>query len=75
MLITDGATGRMPRGRYPVRLADGRRIRLSLRGAEDAAPKDIVQIAGHPALVLQASEPVDQTARRIAAAFPRGHAA
>lgn len=75
MLITDGATGRLPRGRYPVRLADGRRMRLSLGARAEVAPEEVVQIAGHPALVLQASDPVEQTARRVAAAFPRVRAA
>ncbi|MEM9577781.1 MAG: DUF58 domain-containing protein [Pseudomonadota bacterium] len=68
--ITDAALHAMPQGRYPVRLADGRRVRLTL-GAKDArAPVLEDAVAGRPALVLDAGEPVAQTARRVAAAFP-----
>jgi hypothetical protein len=75
LLISDGAVARMPRGRYPVRLADGRRLRLALGGDASADPEPVVRIAGRVALVLDAGETVEQTARRIAATFPSGHTA
>ncbi|MGC3940652.1 DUF58 domain-containing protein [Roseobacter sp. EG26] len=75
VLITDQSTSHMPRGRYPVRLADGRRLRLSLGGAGGAEFPPVQSIAGYPALTLDAGEPVEQTARRIRAVFQREQAA
>lgn len=72
ILITDGAAEALPRGRYPVRLADGRRIRLSIGGGTTPQVQPVERIADRPALVLDAGEPVEQTARRIVAAFPSG---
>ena len=69
LLMTDATASRMPRGHYPVQLADGRRIRLALGAAGADATGEIQQVAGHPALVLDASEPVEQMARRIKAIF------
>ena len=76
VLITDGAAQAMPPGRYPVRLADGRRMRLSIGGAAQAQAglKPLEWIADTPALVLDAGDSVEQTARRIATAFPMGRA-
>ena len=69
--IADAGGERLPRGRYPVRLPDGRRLKLTFRnGIVDGALGPI--IAGHKALVLDAGDPVEATARRIAAAFPGG---
>jgi uncharacterized protein (DUF58 family) len=65
VLITDAAA--LPPGHYPVRLADGRRLRISLNGgAQAAAPQDI---AGRTPLVIDAGSSLDDTARRIKAAF------
>lgn len=69
VLITDAEAGQMPKGRYPIRLPDGRRIRVYLGAdaAADTAP--VRRIAGRAALVLDAGETVEQTALRLAAAF------
>ncbi|WP_298919145.1 DUF58 domain-containing protein [uncultured Roseobacter sp.] len=75
VLITDQSTSHMPRGRYPVRLVDGRRLRLSLGGAGGAEFPPVQSIAGYPALTLDAGEPVEQTARRIRTVFQREQAA
>lgn len=72
ILITDGAAEALPRGRYPVRLADGRRIRLSIGGGTTPQVQPVERIAERPALVLDAGEPVEQMARRIVAVFPSG---
>ncbi|WP_299964112.1 DUF58 domain-containing protein [uncultured Roseobacter sp.] len=68
VLVTDAQTTAMPRGRYPVRLADGRRLRLRLGGAPPAQDR-FAPIAGRDALILDAGETVEQTARRLVAGF------
>ncbi|WP_227272152.1 DUF58 domain-containing protein [Roseobacter weihaiensis] len=75
MQMTDAQIDRMPRGRYPIRMADGRRLRLTLGGARDTPVMPTRQIAGRTALVLDAGEGVEQMARRIKAAFPVERAA
>lgn len=75
VLITDAQIARMPRGRYPIRMADGRRVRLRLGGEDPQAEEHIRQVAGRGALVLDAGETIEQTARRILAAFPAERAA
>jgi len=77
LYITDGAAGRMPRGRYPIRTPDGRKLRLELgrsprRDAPDEHVTDehVAEIANRPALILDAGEAVEAMARRLAAAFP-----
>jgi uncharacterized protein (DUF58 family) len=70
LLITDAEAGQLPPGRYPIRLSDGRRVRVTLRGAEAAPDVTHRPIAGRQALVLDAAEPAEQTARRIAADLP-----
>ena len=69
--VTDAGGDRLPRGRYPVRLPDGRRLKLTFRHTvvEGALGPTI---AGHKALVIDAGDPVEATARRIAVAFPGG---
>lgn len=75
VLVADAQAAGLPRGRYPIRTADGQRLRVSLGGGP-AAPEALVQpIAGHPALVLDAGAQVEATARRIVAAFPTARAA
>lgn len=71
VMIGDRAAHRLPRGQYPVRLADGRRLRLALGGAAEDRSSGVMRIAGHAALVLDAGETVEVTARRLVA----GHAA
>lgn len=75
VLITDAEAGGLPPGRYPIRLPDGRRVRVNLgdSGADASAP--VRRIAGRPALVLDAGETVEQMARRLAAAFVAERAA
>lgn len=75
VLVTDAQIARMPQGRYPIRMADGRRVRLMLGGGAAAAENPVRQIAGRAALVLDAGETVEQMARRIVAAFPAERAA
>ncbi|WP_299402365.1 DUF58 domain-containing protein [uncultured Roseobacter sp.] len=75
VLVTDAQIARMPQGRYPIRMADGRRVRLTLGGGAAAAEDPVRQIAGRAALVLDAGESVEQMARRIVAAFPAERAA
>ncbi len=75
VLITDAAIQSMPRGRYPVRLADGRRVRLALGSNGTQQDYSEEEIAGRPALVLDAGETVEHTARRLATAFPTGQVA
>lgn len=75
LMITDAQIGRMPEGRYPIRMADGRRVRLTLGGGTTPPEDPMRQIAGRAALVLDAGESVEQTARRIVAGFPAERAA
>lgn len=75
ILMTDAQITRMPQGRYPVRLADGRRVRLQIAGGAETDQGPVEQIAGRPALVLDAGETIERTARRIVAAFPAERAA
>lgn len=71
--IVDAA--RLPRGRYPIRMANGKHVRVYLNQAPDAPGGQTRQIARRTALVLDAGDPVDRMARRIMAAFPMGQAA
>lgn len=75
LLITDTEAGDLPRGRYPILLPDGRRIRVHLGGQGQGQPDPLRQIAGRNALVLDAGEAVEQTARRLAAVFVAERAA
>lgn len=75
VLITDAEAAQMPRGRYPIRLADGRRVRLYLGGAAPDPAGHIREIAGRSALVVDAGDTVEQTARRIIAGFAAERAA
>lgn len=75
MQMTDAQIERMPRGRYPIRMTDGRRVRLMLGGAEQTPDAPTRLIAGRMALVLDAGEEVEQMARRLTAAFPMERAA
>lgn len=75
VLVTEAKTQEMPRGWYSIRLSDGRqnRVYLSDSGATDTGTYQ--QIAARPALVLNASDSVEHTARRISAAFSERRAA
>jgi uncharacterized protein (DUF58 family) len=75
LLITDAEAGDLPHGRYPIRLPDGRRIRVHLGGQAERNAEPLRQIAGRTALVLDAGEAVEQTARRLAAVFVAERAA
>lgn len=68
VLITDAEAGDLPAGRYPIRLPDGRRVRVSLGHGRAPSTEPFRRIAGRPALVLDAGEAVEQMARRLAAA-------
>jgi len=70
VLITDADAAQLPAGRYPLKLPDGRYIRVHL-GAPTAQSQGLLrEIAGRQALVINAGDTVETTARRIAAAFP-----
>lgn len=72
VMITDADPARMPQGRYPIRMPDGQRIRLYLGQSRQDTDEAFRDIAGEPALILNAGDDVESTARRIAAAFPTG---
>lgn len=77
VLISDGQD--LPRGIYPIVTRDGQRLRVALGGggAPESAPGSLPvrEVAGQPALVLDAGAEVAATARRIVAAFPAERAA
>ncbi|MEP6018492.1 MAG: DUF58 domain-containing protein [Paracoccaceae bacterium] len=75
VLITDAEAAQMPRGRYPIRTSDGRHIRVYLDGSGKPDATLHRTIAGRPALILNASDSVEDTARRISVAYPMGIAA
>ena len=72
VLITEAEAAKMPKGRYPIRMADGRHIRVYLGGTEAIDPAMHRSIAGRQALVLNASDSVEETARRISVGYPMG---
>lgn len=65
-LILVSNTDALPAGRYPVRLADGRRANLRL--AAGAAGREVTEVAGRAALVVDAGAPLAETAQVIARA-------
>lgn len=69
VLMTESKMHEMPQGWYPIRLSDGHQRRVYL--AESAPFDELMyqKVATHPALVLNASDPVEQTSRRISSAF------
>ncbi|XDA99015.1 DUF58 domain-containing protein [Sulfitobacter sp. LCG007] len=70
MLVTSGPGGRLPQGLYPVRLEDGRRMRLRVTGdglGDGSGGSDEVRIVGgHRAAVIDAGLPVETIAARLA---------
>lgn len=66
-------TRSLPTGRYPVRMADGRHMRLNV--GENAGLEDEATIAGHSALVLDAGAPLEDMAGRLAGQAQRARAA
>jgi uncharacterized protein (DUF58 family) len=64
--VTAASTGRMPPGRYRLRLPDGRRLGVRL-GSRQRDHAESEMIAGRPAFLVDAADPVDLTARRLAA--------
>ncbi len=67
IFVTDAHPTDLPRGRYPIRLADGRAHRVALDiadASQDTLEKDI---AGRRALVVNAGDSVEEIARRLAA--------
>ncbi len=75
LLITDAVASALPKGRYPMRLRDGRRVRVHLGGGADEAAAEVQQVAGRPALILNAGDSIENTATRIVARFPAGQVA
>ncbi|SLN69680.1 hypothetical protein RUM8411_03568 [Ruegeria meonggei] len=69
VLLTESKTHEMPSGWYPIRLPDGQQRRVYLG---KTAPDDVLiyqKVAAHMALVVNASDPVEETSRRISSAF------
>ncbi|NVO56684.1 DUF58 domain-containing protein [Rhodobacteraceae bacterium B1Z28] len=75
VLITESKTHEMPSGWYPIRLSDGRQKRVYLSGSGSATDTIYRQVARHPALVLNASDPVEDTGRRISVALAERYVA
>lgn len=75
LLVTESKTHEMPRGWYPIRLPDGRQQRVYLTGTEAGTAALYQKVEAHQALVLNASDPVEDTSRRIAVAFSERFAA
>ena len=69
VLVTESKTHEMPRGWYPIRLSDGQQKRVYLAEAQPFNELTYQKVATHPALVINASDPVEQTSRRISSAF------
>ncbi len=70
LLVTDADRKALPKGRYPIRLPDGRRARVTVSGAAGQADPILQEIAGRVALRVEAGSSIEATARRVAAAFP-----
>ncbi|WP_300069639.1 DUF58 domain-containing protein [uncultured Ruegeria sp.] len=75
VLITERKTREMPRGWYSIRFSDGQQKRVYLDGTESEGSDIYQKIDAHPALVLNASDAIDTTGRRISAAFSERYAA
>ena len=73
-LVTAAMAGQLPAGRYPVRLSDGRRVRIRASGNGTARP-ETVTVAGRPALVVDAADPPSKTAMRLGLRHVAGRAA
>lgn len=69
LLVTESKAHEMPKGWYPIRLSDGQQKRVYLAQAEPSGEIAFQKVATHPALVLNASDPVEQTSRRISSVF------
>ncbi len=57
--------GTLPRGRYPVRMPDGRFLRLQAYGDAQGGDMPSEEIAGRVAHLITASDPPEATARRL----------
>lgn len=75
VLITEDMTAHMPRGRYPIRTAEGQRIRLDLGTNRSTSDTAFRPLFGRSALVLDAGETVEKMARRLKSAQPTERAA
>lgn len=69
LYMQDAVANGLPPGSYPIRLPDGGRARARI-AAQNATPVSERQIAGHPALTIDAGAASQDTARLLAAAFP-----
>lgn len=64
-LVSETRTHEMPRGRYPIKMANGQYKRLFLSRQSATDPIGNRQIAGRPAIVVNASDPVESIAHQI----------
>lgn len=76
VFVTDAEWEDLPSGRYPIRLSNGHFIQLRI-GRDNAASEtsDSLQIAGQSALVVNASDEIETTARRVFGVFQSRSAA
>ncbi len=63
LILVTGAS-ELPKGGYPVRLPDGRSLKLQLGTALPSGSSE-ASVAGHSALVLDAGASIEENARRI----------
>lgn len=69
LYVVDEATDSLPAGRYPIRLSDGRRMRVTMHGKPTSRP-EMETVAERPALLLNAGATIEETARRLAVSLP-----
>lgn len=75
IMITDAEAATMPKGRYPIRLPNGQHLRVHLGDPENMQPRQTQLVENWNALTINAGDTVQETARRLAAAFPADRAA
>lgn len=67
--VTDAVGASLPKGRYPIRLPDGTRHHIRKRMEAGDTAENQTWVAGHAAIVVDAGQPVEVSAARVAPAF------
>jgi hypothetical protein len=67
--VTDAVGMSLPKGRYPIRLPDGTRHHIRKRQNAGGTAESQTWIAGHAAMIVDAGQPVEVSAARVASAF------